>query len=218
MRHPCMENETLVIHCIRHGQSVANAGGASSDTASIPLTELGLEQARAVRERLKNASPDLFICSPHVRARQTAEPTLQSFPSVPVETWPIEEFSLLAHRWANTTKEQRRPWVQEYWNRADPHFIDGEGAESFAGFIARVRDALSNFEALHQKSCRSVIAFGHGQFFLAIRWLILKRTGDITPEAMRDFHDSFKTDPIANGSGFSAVFNGHGWAVMPETT
>ncbi|HAU29941.1 MAG TPA: histidine phosphatase family protein [Rhodospirillaceae bacterium] len=203
--------EELVIHCIRHGQSVANAGGVSSDAASIPLTELGHAQARAVSARLAATAPDLVICSPFSRARQTAEPTLALLPDVPVETWPIEEFTLLAERWGGSTMEDRKPWVREYWQKADPDYVDGEGAESFAAFIGRIRTTMEKLETLPSE--KTILAFGHCQFFLALRWLITQGIDDITPDAMQAFYAYYKHDPIPNASGFTASFDGRAWRI-----
>ncbi|MGH9597257.1 MAG: phosphoglycerate mutase family protein, partial [Edaphobacter sp.] len=58
---------------VRHGQSVANAGGRTADHDTNPLTELGRAQARGLVERI-NCKPTLFVVSPFLRAQQTAEP------------------------------------------------------------------------------------------------------------------------------------------------
>ena len=213
-----MENESLIIHCIRHGESLANAGQATSNPAGIPLTHAGMEQALILREKLRHLSPDLLVCSPYLRAQQTAAPTRGIFPDTPMETWPIHEFTFLSREHCtDMTAEQRKPWVQAFWNRGDPHFVDGEGAESFAGFMARVRGALSGFEALHRKNCRSVIVFGHNRFFLALRWMI-RENPEPTPEAMQRFQNIFATEKLGNGTAFTATFNGRGWSIGQETS
>ncbi len=206
----------LVVHCVRHGQSVANAGGASADPVSIPLTELGHAQARAVSARLAALAPDLVICSPFSRARQTAEPTLALLPDVRFEIWPIEEFTLLAERWGGSTMEDRKPFVQDYWRKSDPGYVDGAGAESFAGFMVRVRTALENLEALEPP--KTILAFGHCQFFVALRWLVTQEIGDITPDAMQDFYACYKHDPIPNASGFTASFDGRDWRIKAPSS
>uniref|UniRef100_UPI0013DEE621 phosphoglycerate mutase family protein n=1 Tax=Pseudomonas viridiflava TaxID=33069 RepID=UPI0013DEE621 len=74
----------------RHGESAANAGAPTQDHASIPLTEHGVDQARRVALSFANA-PDLIVTSPFSRALATAQFTASAFPSVSVETWPIQE-------------------------------------------------------------------------------------------------------------------------------
>lgn len=77
---------------IRHGQSTGNAGVPCHDLGAIELTELGQEQARDVAASWTQA-PALIVTSPYTRTRQTAAPTIARFPGVPVEVWPIEEFT-----------------------------------------------------------------------------------------------------------------------------
>lgn len=83
------------VRLIRHGQSAANVGQASRDHASIPLTPLGLEQARMIAGSF-SVAPDLIIASPFARAQATAQATAATFPSTAVETWAVEEFTYLA--------------------------------------------------------------------------------------------------------------------------
>ena len=77
---------------IRHGESTGNAGVPCHDLGSIELTERGHEQARQVAASWTQA-PALVVTSPYTRTQQTAAPTIARFPGVPVEVWPIEEFT-----------------------------------------------------------------------------------------------------------------------------
>src|ERR1700679_3079279 len=95
---------------VRHGQSLANSGERTSDPDTNPLTELGRSQARSFVDRL-DCKPTLFIVSPFLRAQQTAAPLRQKFPDVPVEEWPIQEFTFLEpsqHR--DTNEIEREPY------------------------------------------------------------------------------------------------------------
>jgi broad specificity phosphatase PhoE len=198
----------LRVRFIRHGESLANAGGVTSEQHSIPLTELGREQAALVA-RSFTTPPDLIVTSPFLRARDTAQPTVARFPQVPVETWPIQEFACLAPaRCVETTTFQRRPWVEEFWGMADPHRRDGEGAECFAELIGRARDALT---ALEKGASGFIAIFAHGQFLNAVRWLILRGPQPMTPEAMQAFRRFHIAEPIVNGEGFVAIWDGERW-------
>ncbi len=155
------------VRLIRHAESAANAGAATADPASIPLTARGHEQAQASGDAFVDV-PDLIVCSPFLRVRQTAAPTVARFATVLVQTWPIEEFTYLSpDRCAHTTAEQRRPWVAALWQAADPLAIDGPGVESFAAFVGRVHIALDRLVTL---PAASVAVFGHGQLMQALRW------------------------------------------------
>jgi probable phosphoglycerate mutase len=162
---------TTKILLVRHGQSVANAGGKTSDQVSNPLTELGRTQSRALADRL-DCKPTLFIVSPFQRAQQTAEPLRERFPDVPVEEWPIYEFNFLeSDRHKNTSEEDREPHVQAYWHRMDHEFLDGPGAESFMQFLDRAREAIRRLVSRNPGGC--VVLFTHGYFMQAFRLVLL---------------------------------------------
>ena len=156
---------------VRHGESVANAGGKTADHVSNPLTPLGQAQSRDFAQRL-DCEPTLFVASPFLRAQQTAEPVRQRFPDVPVEEWPIYEFNFLEpSRHRNTTEADRDPHVFDYWRRLDPYFTDGPGAESFSVFLGRAREAVRRLLSRDSGGC--IVVFTHGFFMQAFRLVLL---------------------------------------------
>ncbi len=183
----------LSVRLIRHGQTTANAGEATDNHADIPLTALGEHQARALVKTIAQP-PDLIVVSPYRRTLDTAKPLIEAYPSVPVETWPIEEFSYLAPARANGTSwVERKPIVAEYWQRADPAYVDGAGAESFVHFVGRLR-------AFHQRLWRCdgrVVVFGHGHFLRAFA-LGLREGFCDSREAMRALRKAETARPMRN--------------------
>jgi broad specificity phosphatase PhoE len=170
MTEPASPAATRVI-LVRHGQSVTNAGGKATDHISNPLTELGRAQSRDFAERL-DCKPTLFVLSPFLRAQQTAEPLRQRFPEVPVEEWPIQEFSYLnplLHK--GTSEADREPDVVAYWQRQDPAYIEGPGAESFTLFLDRAREAIHRLVSRDLGGC--IVVFTHGFFMQAFRLVLL---------------------------------------------
>lgn len=151
---------------IRHGESAANAGLATSDPASIPLTETGRLQAEQIAEKVKIV-PDLIIVSPYLRAKQTAEPMITRFPQAKVECWPeVREFTYLSPASCiGTTTEERKERVKAFWQAADPCYVDGEGAESFSRFMQRVDLVLQKLDDVDAKN---ILVFTHGQFMRAL--------------------------------------------------
>ena len=180
---------------IRHAESAANAGAATIDPASIPLSEAGQAQALAIAAALPR-QPDLIVISPFLRTLQTAEPTMSRFPDVPIETWPVQEFTYLSpSRCAGMTAMQRRPMVDAYWQRGDPEYVDGEGAESFAALLGRVRwlrGRLATHEAGH------IVVFTHGQVMQACRLLGTHPERD-NWTLMAGFPEADREAPIRNG-------------------
>ena len=85
-------SEKPIFHFVflRHGESVGNAEARWQGQSDYPLTEMGRAQAHALGERWKEegAKFDLAICSPLVRAKETAE-IVASALDIKVESDPI---------------------------------------------------------------------------------------------------------------------------------
>jgi 2,3-bisphosphoglycerate-dependent phosphoglycerate mutase len=75
---------------LRHGESIGNAEGMHQGQAEFPLTERGQAQVRALAERwtAEKRHFDLAICSPLMRARETAGVVSQAL-SIPLEFDPL---------------------------------------------------------------------------------------------------------------------------------
>lgn len=188
------------VRLIRHGESAANAGEATRDHASIPLTAKGLEQARMVARSFMS-TPELIVASPFLRAQATALATTAIYPDAAFEIWPIHEFTYLAPaRCVDTTLEQRRGWVEAYWQRADPAFSDGEGAESFLDLVARAWHFL---ERLAEQQTNNIVVFSHGQLMNTVAWLLEKNPQKIDGDAMVDWRQYEIANHVPNCQGFS---------------
>ena len=62
----------MKVYIVRHGQVPHNAL-KQYNTIDEDLTELGIQQAEELRDKIKNIKFDLIICSPLNRAKHTAE-------------------------------------------------------------------------------------------------------------------------------------------------
>lgn len=204
-----------LVRLIRHGESAANAGAPTQDHASIPLTKHGVDQARRVALSLGKA-PHLIITSPFSRAMATAQFMASAFPVVPVETWPTQEFTYLdPARCVNTTVAQRRDWVREYWNQANPLFVDGDGAESFIEFVSWAQSFLERLEA---HPAKDIVVFSHGQFINAVAWLIERQPTVINSHAMIDWREYEIANHVGNCGGYRLIYDqgSSGWRLMPK--
>ena len=165
-----MKNLTRTIHFVRHGESIANAGGITMLNAQIPLTEKGHEQAKRVAEMLPVDTP-LILCSEFLRTQQTAGYFAEKL-NMPIETEPhLNEFNALCHTLiTGFTGEQRKPVIDKYWADSDPNILMGETAESFFQFGLRVHQFLNYI--LPDLPDKTVI-FGHGIWFGMLSWKLL---------------------------------------------
>ena len=180
---------------IRHGQSAGNAGAPCHDLPLFELTELGWSQARHVAASWTE-TPTLIVTSPFLRTQQTAAPTIERFASVPVEVWPIEEFTYLQPaRWNGTLSAERMPHLEQYWAAADPTYCDGDGAESFGNLLRRGEAALARLAALPRPGLAYV--FSHGQFIQAVRSIVAEDELDDRGKMLRFWR---KGEPPAIGN------------------
>lgn len=193
---------------IRHGQSTGNAGLPSPDLASIELTDLGWQQARAIAAEWRE-TPALIVTSPYLRTQQTAAPTVERFPDVPVEVWPIEEFTYLQpERWNDTRSTQRMPHLVRYWAGADPDYCDGEGAESFGTLLRRAEAALVRLATMPESAL--VYVFSHGQFIQAVRSIVVD-TGLDARGKMARFWRAGAPPAIGNAERIHFAFSDGVW-------
>lgn len=205
----------VAVWFIRHGESEANAGLPTVHPVTTSITEKGIKQAKQIALAIPQP-PCLIVTSPYIRTKQTAQPTIDRFPDVPHIEWQVQEFTFLtpAH-YHNTTIHQRRPRVDAYWEKCDPLFVDGEGAESFSIMIDRVQQMRSKIEQLNEKF---VVVFSHGRFMRAILWVFLTNKTEPTPSTMRRFWAFSESISVPNGSILKTQFEaGEVW-LNPITT
>jgi broad specificity phosphatase PhoE len=189
---------------IRHGESESNAGLPGNGPADTPLTPLGLQQAEQVAEAFPEP-PALIVTSPYLRAWRTAQPTIARFPAAAVQEWPVQEFTYLGDLHGNaTTGRQREPYSRAYWERSDPHLVNG-GAESFTDLIDRVRECL---DRLDRHSPAFIAVFTHGTFTRALLWSLQTGTTALTSETMRQFRAFADTCLMPNGCIVELQFPG----------
>ncbi|MFM8223954.1 MAG: histidine phosphatase family protein [Planctomycetaceae bacterium] len=185
-----------VIWLVRHAQSTANAGAPAANYPAIPLSDLGWLQARSFVKRVPRA-PERIVCSPFLRARQTAEPLLAQFPHVPTVEMPVEEFSYLHFPGDRAlTWQDRAPRVEAYWDRQDPLHRDGGVGESYADLVERVR------QFLHQaREWRGFqVVFSHEQFMRGVALQVLTGQLQATDKSMALFslwRHSFRIPNVA---------------------
>ncbi len=195
-----------VVWFIRHGESQANAGERTSHPERIELTPAGWDQAKDIAAAFV-APPALIVISPYLRAKQTALPTIQRFADVTQEEWPVHEFTYLTPlRYADTTRAERLPVVNEYWNRNDVNHVDGEGAESFADFMKRVDNTL---DRLKDYEAGPVAVFSHGQFIRAAMWKLLSGSSAVTGREMARFRQFLGAVRLPNGAIVKMSFAGN---------
>jgi 2,3-bisphosphoglycerate-dependent phosphoglycerate mutase len=185
------------IWLIRHAESTANAGAVTSLPETIPLTEKGFEQARYIASSFEK-QPDLIIVSPFLRARETAAPLLERYPNAVLQEWDVQEFTYLAtERCRNTTFADRQPLVAAYWDRSEPDYCDGPGAESFAQFVLRAKGMIKRIKS---DNSSFIVVFTHGQLIQLTMWLLWHNVEEVGSKSMAAFRFFLKAIQVPNAA------------------
>jgi broad specificity phosphatase PhoE len=195
---------------IRHGQSTANVGIFTPNFSQVPLTQVGQYQAETLAASW-TTPPDLIAVSPYLRAQQTAAPTIARFPEVPVETWPIYEFTYWDPAYWDSSDPESHPEERaRFWRIADPAYKQGDGAESFSDFLQRARATLKRLQS--QPADATVWLFSHGHFIQAVRFEVLF-AGETDAQKMQRFHAFDEERRIRNTQCVLAEFDGTAWTI-----
>jgi 2,3-bisphosphoglycerate-dependent phosphoglycerate mutase len=171
---------------VRHGESsgnvardLAEAGGQQMiDIATrdmdVPLSELGMDQARALHERVLTLSPDacptIAISSPYVRAEQTARLALGDDAELLLDERLRErEFGILdrltragiEHKFPE--QAAARAFLGKFWHRPP-------GGESWADVALRLRSFLDTLGREH--AGERVLVVTHQVVIMVFRYLL----------------------------------------------
>ena len=123
---------------VRHGESEWNRTGRYQGQEDAPLSGLGLQQAQALANRLRNEKIDAIYASPLQRARKTAEAISQFHPNTPfVEDRALFEIHHGAWQGLLASEvRERYPDLLEEW-RTYPTRCQMPGGESFSNILKR---------------------------------------------------------------------------------
>ncbi|MEP6843628.1 MAG: 2,3-bisphosphoglycerate-dependent phosphoglycerate mutase, partial [Pseudolysinimonas sp.] len=155
---------TLVL--IRHGQSAGNADGVFTGLLDVPLTRRGRDEAIAAAAQLNDAAITLgtLICSPLLRAQQTAElleGQLDPHPGNRITDWQLAERNygrLTGHRKDEIAQRYGQAQFQS-WRRsmddAPPPMSRATASRLFRGRGDGITEAhLGRTEALRDAVAR----------------------------------------------------------------
>lgn len=185
-RWPC----TLWV--VRHGQSAGNVARDAAEAAGLPiidiaerdidtpLSELGRRQARALGqwfgELPTGRRPDVILCSPYVRARETAKLLLEGARITPDslrlrvdERLREKEFGIL-DRLTHFGIRQKYPELGEQRAHVGKFYFRPPGGESWCDVILRLRSLLEMVTREH--GGQRVLVVGHQVIVNCMRYLI----------------------------------------------
>ena len=208
---------------IRHGQSAGNvardaaeAGGLAVIDLSwrdvdVPLSDLGVDQSIAVGEwfaqRPAEERPEVILCSPYVRARETARllsNTAELGSTVVLrvdERLREKEFGIL-DRLTRLGIQQKHPELDEQRAHVGKFYFRPPGGESWCDVILRLRSLLEMMT--REYGDRRVLVVAHQVIVNCMRYLIeqmdehqilsIDREGDVPNCAVTSYRSARAED------------------------
>ncbi len=142
---------------VRHGQSQANADGIIANGTS-PLTDAGIEQARKTGLEVKDLGITTIVCSPYLRAQQTAEMIAGE---LGVDLAHIKIIDELRERGLGDCESKPKTQASEWYSQSDDPTLEPRQA-----LLDRMHLALEKIKATDSTGLVLVVGHAISGFFL----------------------------------------------------
>lgn len=163
----------MVLYVVRHGQTEWNLEHRVQGVSDIPLTEIGINEAKELANLVKDLSIDVVISSPLTRARDTAKILIDN--RLPIN---IDD------------RIKERDWgMNEGMNINDVDGIDCwdvilntnvQGIERVQDFMKRVSEFIEDIKVRYKD--KNVLVVAHSAVLRVIHYLlgVIPEDGDLT--------------------------------------
>jgi probable phosphoglycerate mutase len=147
------------LYLIRHGQSAGNAEGRFGGHSSVPLSELGRQQARLTAEALAKEKIEAIYSSDLLRAVQTAKP-LAEMVDVPIVQTPAFRERNVGVLEGLTFSESKERFPKDYYALVNRHvhYVITKG-ESYRHLLRRAVRELRH--VLRDHEGEKIAVFSH---------------------------------------------------------
>jgi probable phosphoglycerate mutase len=155
----------LKIYLARHSQDQDNANGILNGRRDTPLTELGVKQAHALAEKIKELGYkfNAVYASPLKRAFVTAEIIADEIyahtPQI-LDDLIERDFGVMSGQATSSIAEQCAPDIIQA--EIITYFLKPQGAETFRDLIVRAKRLLETLKSKHTDG--SILLVTHGDF------------------------------------------------------
>lgn len=156
---------------MRHASVAAGLQGRLVGSSDVPLDAAGRAQAQTAASRIARAAPQVCVCSPLERCRETAALAAPALtPCLDADLREIDFGQWEKRTFAEVAAAQ--PEIVDRWAALDPTFAF-PGGESVGGFLGRTAAAAGRLAAIEADS---VLVVAHGGTIRALvcHWLGLQ--------------------------------------------
>ncbi len=153
------------IYLARHGQDQDNASGILNGHRDMPLTEIGIDQAEQVSQKIKDSgiSFDKVYSSPLQRAYKTAKTITDALGMENPEKLDLiieRDFGIMTGKPTKDIEKTCAPDIMK--TDTITYFLSPKGAETFPQLIERAKKALEHVR--REWAGKSVLLVTHGDF------------------------------------------------------
>lgn len=170
-----MKKEKLKIYLFRHGQTTYNRDKIFTGHIDSRLTNLGIEQAKNVGNKLKNKKFQLAIKSSLSRSRDTLKEVLKYHPNCKV----ITDDRIIERDYGNLSGKTHNSIIKKFgenkfndWHRSWD--IRPPKGEAFIDVEKRVKPFISDLIKMMKKENISVAISAHGNSIRLFRKIMEK--------------------------------------------
>jgi len=143
----------MSVFLTRHGQTDWNKKNFIQGRIDVPLNETGIQEAKQLRDKLKDTEIDIIFCSPLRRAKQTAE-IINENRNIPI----VYESKLLEQYYGEM---ERKPRAGEaYLSQRSRCATRYPGGESYLDVAARIYPFLNHLNATMRD--KNILLVCHG--------------------------------------------------------
>ncbi|MCG8435483.1 MAG: histidine phosphatase family protein, partial [Gammaproteobacteria bacterium] len=156
----------MELHLIRHGQTDWNEERRVQGQSESRLTELGIEQARTIGQKLRDLNFDKLFCSSSRRTRETAEHVFAHLDQPITFLDSLREIYLgpWEGRLYDEIEQEDPDSFRHFWH--EPHEFNVQGAETFYEMQQRAIKTL--LEISQQSFGERVAVISHGALIKSI--------------------------------------------------
>ncbi|MFK7863067.1 MAG: histidine phosphatase family protein [Pseudohongiellaceae bacterium] len=153
----------MELHLIRHGQTNWNKERRSQGQSDSVLTDLGIQQAKQLGQKIEEIDFDAIYCSSSVRTKQTAEHAFSSRPKLHntiIYKDSLREIFLGPWEgvlYDDIEKEDPESY-QHFWQK--PHLFSVDGAESFYDLQTRAVSQINELAKDHLGKTVALVSHG----------------------------------------------------------
>lgn len=150
----------MELHLIRHGQTNWNEERRVQGQSESKLTELGIQQARKLGDKLKSLEFDRIYCSSSLRARQTVEHAFEHHKQPVTYLDSLREIHLgpWEGRLYDEIEQEDPDSFRHFWH--EPHQFNVPGAETFYAMQERAVNTIKSIGKISKQQRVAVVSHG----------------------------------------------------------